>query len=155
MIFSSGEGDMAKAAAKTVSTPSLPLTPPQGLQVVKAAPIELTGRDLETWQRLAEILSDLDELAFQAEGLKERLRKSLGRGEFTVDGKKAFSIIANRRWDDDKAHEVLADYPQVVAELEAVLLDRDRAHEVLPDAWYHLCQVEVGRDRVVPARRRR
>jgi len=141
------------AKAQTVSVPSLPLTPPKGLQVVRLMPAEITGHDLDDWCELDEILGEIDDLTARAEKIKDRLRKRLGQGRYTVNGKAAFSIVPNNQWSEDQARRVLPG--EVVRELEGLMIDRAKARKAMGDAWYQLCQRPVGKDKVVPARRRR
>ena len=143
----------AHAAPSVPTVPSLPLTPPAGLEIPPLIPAAVTGDDLDTWRELDEILGEVDDLTARAEKLKERLRRSLGRGVYTVDGRPAFSIVPNNQWSEEQAREVLP--APVIRELATEMIDRATARKVLGDAWYRLCQRPVGKDKVVPARRRR
>lgn len=143
----------AQTAPSAPTVPSLPLTPPTGLEVPKLIPAEVTGNDLDTWSELDKVLGDIDDLTARAEKLKERLRRSLGRGVYTVNGRPAFSIVPNNQWSEEQAREILP--APVIRELTTEMIDRATARKVLGDAWYRLCQRPVGKDKVVPARRRR
>ena len=125
-----------------------PFAPPPVPGVTMAPPRELDRAAQQTWDQVVALTAQKKEIDERLVELKGQLRMHLGRGEFSVGGSKVFAISANMRWNEEQARKVLP--PQVVKELETVVLDTVKARQTLSPTWYKLCQVPVGDDRVAP-----
>ena len=80
---------------------------------------------------------------------KAQLRERIGAGAYTVGGQPALSITATRRFNADRAAEVLP--PEWLTACSKTTVDGALAKSVLPPALYEACAVESGKPTVKPA----
>lgn len=77
--------------------------------------------------------------------IKERLRE-LGVGAHMAPCGIAVSVSVNRRFNPDKAAEVVP--PTLLEQIQTLVIDSKKAKQVLPPAAYEACMVQVGEPRV-------
>ena len=112
-------------------------------------PTTTTELDADT-RRIVAHLADLNakiaDLGAEAEALKAELR-SLAAGDYTADGNPALRIVPTRRFDTDKALELVPE--PLRGECYTSAPDPKKIREYLPPAVADLCMVESGKPRVV------
>lgn len=107
---------------------------------------ELDPAALTTWAKLREIQTRIADLTVEAETLKAQLREHLGVGEFTVAGKKMFTISRQRRFDPALAERILT--AEEVAACTVPVLDRSLVQRTVSPERYAAMQVESGKPTV-------
>lgn len=103
----------------------------------------LTPQALGTWAQLCDVKARIKDLVEQEDQLKAALREQLGAGEYTVAGRPAFSITAQRKFSPDAARAVLT--AQEIAACTVTVLDRALVQRTVTPAAYSACQVETGK----------
>lgn len=95
--------------------------------------------------RLAELQATISDLSAEAEALKAELR-SLPAGDHDIDGRPALRIVPTRRFDAEKALELVPD--PLRGECHVTVVDPKKVREYLAPALVDACMVESGKPRV-------
>lgn len=99
---------------------------------------------------LVKMLADLDirerQIKNEKDAIKAQLRAELKRGHYTINGVPALSLTPTRRFDPEKAAEILP--PAVFEAVARKVVDPTLAKQKLPPELYELCQKETPNDTV-------
>jgi hypothetical protein len=101
-----------------------------------------------TLRKLRDVLDQIKHLEEEANAYKTLLRGKLGVGQYTVNGQPAVTISPTKRFDPDKAAEILP--PAAIEGISKTVIDAALAKKTLPPALYALCQSETGKPTVRP-----
>lgn len=110
---------------------------------------ELDPATAATLAKLTATLEQIAQLTVDAETYKAQLRTKLAPGAYTIGGRPALSITQTRKFNADRAAEMLP--PDMLAAVSRPMVDTKLAKEMLPPALYQLCSVESGKPTVKPA----
>lgn len=95
--------------------------------------------------RLAEIQTQVADLNAEAEALKAELR-DLPAGDHEIDGRPALRIIPNRRFDPERALQLVPE--PLREECYSRVVDAKKVKEYLAPAVADTAMVEVGKPKV-------
>lgn len=109
--------------------------------------VELSEETAAKVRILADLAVSKAAIEAQERELRAALRAELpARGSYTINGVPAVSLAPTRRFNQDRAKEVL---PAGTYDLICVqVADSRKAKELLPPALYELCQAEGPNDTV-------
>jgi hypothetical protein len=98
--------------------------------------------DVKSYVELDALKADVE---IEQAAIKARLRE-LGTGVHHAPCGIAVSVTSNRRFNADKAAEVIP--PPLLEQIQSLVIDTKKARAVLPPTAYDACMVEVGEPRV-------
>lgn len=98
--------------------------------------------DVKRYLELDAIRADIE---IEQNSIKERLR-ALGAGVHQAPCGVAVSVTPTRRFDAAKAEQIIP--PNLLEQVQSLVIDSKKAKAVLPPAAYEACQSEVGSARV-------
>lgn len=100
--------------------------------------MELDATYHELITRLVHINARITELHEEQDSIKHQLANNLKHGDYTINGKPAFTLSVGKRFDPNLAAQIIP--PQLLPLCQALVIDSTRAKAVLPPTLYEQCQ---------------